>query len=191
MAENTFAVTQSDLSASPRIDWIQITSLQRDGRAVPGIENGKGMLGMVSNGKPIEGTEVKIVNARGKDLPERHAGEIVLRGNSMLSGYYRRHDATEESIFDGWYHTGDIGYMAEGELYISGRKKDLIISGGKNIFPQDLEAIASTVHGIHPGRVVAFGIDDNRLGSEAIVMVCELTDEECRLNRRNKKSRMI
>jgi acyl-CoA synthetase (AMP-forming)/AMP-acid ligase II len=69
-----------------------------------------------------------------------------------------------------------MGYMAAGQLYISGRKKDLIIVGGKNIYPQDLEAIANDIPGLYPGRTVAFGVSDERLGSEAVVMVCELTD---------------
>jgi acyl-CoA synthetase (AMP-forming)/AMP-acid ligase II len=79
-------------------------------------------------------------------------------------------------MLDGWYKTGDMGYIADGELYISGRKKDLIIVGGKNVYPQDLEAIANAISGIHPGRAVAFGVQDERMGSEAIVMVCEAED---------------
>jgi acyl-CoA synthetase (AMP-forming)/AMP-acid ligase II len=83
---------------------------------------------------------------------------------------------TAQALRDGWYYTGDMGYMAAGQLYISGRKKDLIIVGGKNIYPQDLEAIANDIPGLYPGRTVAFGVSDERLGSEAVVMVCELTD---------------
>jgi acyl-CoA synthetase (AMP-forming)/AMP-acid ligase II len=120
---------------------------------------------------------VRIVDTHRKTLPERHVGEVALRSNCMLSGYYHREDATQEAIHNGWYFTGDIGYIAGGELFISGRKKDMIIVGGKNIFPQDLEAIANGVPGLYPGRSVAFGVSDERMGSEAIVMVCELEDE--------------
>jgi len=74
----------------------------------------------------------------------------------MLSTYYLRPEITAQAIQDGWYFTGDMGYLAGGELYITGRKKDLIIVGGKNIYPQDLEAIANTTPGITPGRSVAF-----------------------------------
>jgi acyl-CoA synthetase (AMP-forming)/AMP-acid ligase II len=94
----------------------------------------------------------------------------------MLSGYYHRPNLTDEAIQNGWYYTGDMGYIAEGELYITGRKKDLIIVGGKNIYPQDLEAIANEIPGLIPGRSVAFSIFDQDLGSENIVMVCELDD---------------
>jgi acyl-CoA synthetase (AMP-forming)/AMP-acid ligase II len=96
----------------------------------------------------------------------------------MLSGYYRRDDLTAQVMFNGWYLTGDLGYIADGELYISGRKKDLIIVGGKNVYPQDLEAIANEVPGVHPGRAVAFGVPDERLGTEAIVLVCEVDTED-------------
>jgi len=131
---------------------------------------------MISCGFPVEGTQVQVVDERGEPLPERRVGEIILRSDCMLSGYYRRPELTEEAIRSGWYFTGDMGYLAEGELFVTGRKKDLIIVGGKNIYPQDLEAIASQVPGIAPGRSAAFGVYDAEVGSEKIVMVCEVED---------------
>jgi acyl-CoA synthetase (AMP-forming)/AMP-acid ligase II len=119
-----------------------------------------------------------IVDEARNTLPDRRVGEVAVRSDSMLSGYYRRHDLTAQVMFKGWYLTGDLGYIADGELYITGRKKDLIIVGGKNIYPQDLEAIANEVPGVHPGRVVAFGVPDERLGTEAIVLVCEVDTED-------------
>jgi fatty-acyl-CoA synthase len=107
-------------------------------------------------------------------LPDQRVGEIALRSDCMLSGYYRRPDLTAQSIRAGWYYTGDMGYLAYGQLYVTGRKKDMIIVGGKNVYPQDLEAIANTTPGIAPGRNVAFGLFDKSLGSENIIMVCEL-----------------
>jgi len=114
---------------------------------------------------PLAGTEVAIAGARREWLPERDVGEIVLRSAYMFTGYYRRPDLTAAAIHDGWFHTGDLGYLAEGELYVCGRKKDLIIVGGRNFHPEDIESIADGVEGIRPGRCVAFGIDDERLGS--------------------------
>lgn len=174
MAENTFAVTQHRIGRPARIDWVNIRSLQEDRVALPVDPEIIGATPMVSCGHPIFGTEIIIVDDRGESQPERRVGEIVLRSNCMLSGYFRRPDLSAESIRDGWYHTGDMGYVAEGELYITGRKKDLIIVGGKNIYPQDIEAIANEISGIVPGRSVAFGLFDPSLGSENIVMVCEL-----------------
>jgi acyl-CoA synthetase (AMP-forming)/AMP-acid ligase II len=97
----------------------------------------------------------------------------------MLTEYYHRPQTTAKAFLDGWYLTGDYGYMLKGEVYITGRKKDLIIVGGKNIYPQDLERIAMTVPGVHPGRVVAFGIFSKRVGTEQVVLVAEVdTDED-------------
>ena len=186
MAENTFAVTQTPTGQPPRVDWVLTGVLQSEKRAEPAplaepVEarpvSPEGVTPMVSCGLPIPGTEVRIVDPQRKALPERQVGEVALRGDCMLSGYYHRADATAQAIHAGWYFTGDMGYMADGELYISGRKKDMIIVGGKNVFPQDLEAIANSVPGLYPGRSVAFGVVDERMGSETIVMVCELEDE--------------
>ena len=91
----------------------------------------------------------------------------------MLSEYYKRPDITAQAMCDGWYLTGDYGYVAEGELYVSGRKKDLIIVGGNNIYPQDLEFIADNVEGVHPGRTVAFGVENEALGTEEVVVIVE------------------
>jgi acyl-CoA synthetase (AMP-forming)/AMP-acid ligase II len=132
---------------------------------------------MMSSGKPIAGTDVKIVDSDGNALPERHVGEIVLRGNSMLTGYYHLPEATEKVIRDGWYFTGDLGYLADGELFVSGRMKDLIIVGGKNIYPQDIESILNEIEGIKAGRTVAFGVFNDKLGTEDIGVVAELEDE--------------
>jgi fatty-acyl-CoA synthase len=101
----------------------------------------------------------------------------------MLTGYYNRPDATEKAMRDGWYLTGDLGYMLNGEVFISGRKKDLIIVGGKNVYPQDLERLAMEVPGVHPGRVVAFGIYNEAAGTEEVVIVAEAdeTGEDVRI----------
>jgi fatty-acyl-CoA synthase len=173
MAENTFAVTQSQTGRQPHVDWVDLPALQEQRRAALVGPSEPNATPVVSCGTPIQGTVVAIVDEGGELLPERHVGEIILRGNSMLTGYYRRPDLTSQAIRDGWYYTGDMGYLADGNVYVSGRKKDLIIVGGKNIYPQDLEAIANDVPGIYPGRAVAFGLMNETLGSEGIVMVCE------------------
>jgi acyl-CoA synthetase (AMP-forming)/AMP-acid ligase II len=107
------------------------------------------------------------------DLPDRTVGEIAVQSDCMLTEYFNRPDATEAAIKNGWYLTGDYGYIADGELYVSGRKKDLIIVGGKNVYPQDLESLASEVEGVHKGRVVAFGMYDDEEGTEEVVIIAE------------------
>ena len=181
MAENVFGVTQGGIDGPLMIDEIDRLALQEERVARPST-TGRPALRMVSCGKPIIGTEVKVVDAEGRELPERHAGELALRSNCMLAGYYNRPDATAAAFRDGWYLTGDLGYMAGGEVYVSGRKKDMIIVGGRNVFPQDLEALAGAVEGVHPGRVVVFGVENEALGTEEVALVAEvdLSEDELR-----------
>ena len=172
MAENVFAVTQSALASPLTVDFIDRETLQISRRALP-AEPGSAAA-MVSSGKPIDQVQVKIVDPGGNPLPERSIGEIALRSNCMLTGYYHRPEITSKAFLDGWYLTGDFGYFAEGELFVTGRKKDLIIVGGKNIFPQDLENLAMNVAGVHPGRVVAFGVFNLETGTEEVHIVAEV-----------------
>ena len=163
MAETVFAVTQSVLGVPP-------AETELDGRRV------------VSSGRLIAGVEARVVDAEGRPLPERAAGEIVVRGESMLSGYYRRPDLTATALRGGWYHTGDLGFLSGGELFVTGRLKDLIIVAGKNLYPQDLEEVVCSVPGVIPGRAAAFGVYDEELGTEGVVVLAEtaLTDEAAR-----------
>lgn len=176
MAENTFAVTQSALNEPVRMEAVDRDRLQMDKLAIPAGE--QPAIEMVSTGKPIEQVQVKVVDAAGASLPERQVGEVAVRSHCMLTGYYNRPDATEKALAGDWYLTGDYGYLAEGELFITGRKKDLIIVGGKNIYPQDLEMLAMTVPGVHAGRVVAFGVMDEKAGTEEVYMVAEADEAD-------------
>ena len=136
MAENTFAVTQTPIGHPARLDWVKITPLQEAHQAVPAEAHSEGAVPMVSCGFPIAGTEIAVVDAQGVQVDERQVGEIVLRSNCMLTEYYQRPEITAQAIKEGWYYTGDMGYIAGGELFITGRKKDLIIAGGRTFIPK-------------------------------------------------------
>jgi len=179
MAENVFAVTQGGLDGPVTVDEIDREAMQVQRLAVP-VTAGRPSIKMLSAGRPISNTECKVVDDKGQPAPKRTIGEIALRSNCMLSGYYHRPDATEKAFLDGWYLTGDYGYMVDGEVYVAGRKKDLIIVGGKNIYPQDLELLAMEAPGVHAGRVSAFGIFNEEAGTEDVVIVAEVdtTDPE-------------
>jgi acyl-CoA synthetase (AMP-forming)/AMP-acid ligase II len=177
MAENVFAVTQGGIEAPVTVDTVDGYALVTLRRAVS-AGGSKGTIAMLSAGLPIKNTRLRILDAKGGDLPERHIGEIAIQSDCMLSGYFRRPDLTEKAFRDGWYLSGDLGYLAGGELYITGRKKDLIIVGGKNIYPQDLERLASDVPGVHPGRAVAFGVFNAEMGTEEVVMLVESDDDD-------------
>ncbi len=173
MAENVFGVTQSDLTRRPSFN-----SLDKDAfvsrREVRRATDVASTFRMMSSGTPLANTEVRVLDDSGATLPERQIGEIALRSDCMLTGYYNRPDADQKAFRDGWFLTGDYGYLSAGELYVWGRKKDVIIVGGKNVYPQDLEALSYEVPGVHPGRAVAFGVFDEQAGTEDVVMVVEI-----------------
>lgn len=175
MAENVFAVTQGGINEPIKFDEIDLELFQKEKVAKQPVRESLTEK-MVSSGKPIMGTEIKIVDDGGQELPERSVGEVLIRSDCMLTGYYRRDDETRRSMVNGWFKTGDLGYFAEGELFVSGRKKDLIIVGGKNIYPQDIEDIVMEVSGIHPGRAVAFGIYNDLKGTEDVVVIAEVEE---------------
>jgi acyl-CoA synthetase (AMP-forming)/AMP-acid ligase II len=177
MAENVFGVTQSRLEAGSTVVELDRESFMTKRIATPPVENQPAMK-MMSSGHPLPNTQIRVVDENGNDVPERVIGEIMLKSNCMLNGYYNRPDATEAALRDGWYMSGDFGFLADGELYVSGRKKDMIIVGGKNIYPQDLESLTSEVPGVHPGRAVAFGMYDEEAGTEEVVIIAEADSED-------------
>ena len=176
MAENVFAVTQGGMDGPVVVDEIDLGALTSDGEARPAA-SGQGFR-MLSAGRPIADTEVRILDSQRRLLPDRRLGDIALRSQCMLTGYYNRPDLTAEAFHEGWYLTGDLGYTAHGELYITGRRKELIIVGGKNVYPQDIEELAGDVPGVHAGRVAAFGIFNDDLGTEEIVVVAESDSQD-------------
>ncbi|MEA3440542.1 MAG: AMP-binding protein [Chloroflexota bacterium] len=178
MAENVFAVTQGGMGEPVVEDIIDRHVYLNHQEAVPVNPYSEEMetLKMLSAGRPIANSRLNVLDDGGEELPDRHIGEIALQSDCMLMGYYKRPDLTEIAFLDGWYLTGDMGYIADGELYITGRKKDLIIVGGKNIYPQDIERLAGDVDRVHPGRVAAFGVFNDRTGTEDIVVVAEVED---------------
>jgi len=127
---------------------------------------------LVSCGSPLPGHKIEIVGEDGRPVPERHVGEILLAGPSVMLGYYHQDALTHETIRDGWLHTGDLGYLSRGELFVCGRVKDLIIANGRKYHPQDLEWAVDDLAGVRRGRVVAFGTAGQGC-ADRVVMVIE------------------
>jgi acyl-CoA synthetase (AMP-forming)/AMP-acid ligase II len=173
MAENVFAVSQGGIDSPVTVDNISQRAFFQERLALP-AKGSEFALPMLSAGIPIENTRLRILDENRQELPERHIGEIAILSDCMLTEYYHRLDATAQAFHNGWYLTGDLGYLAGNEVYITGRKKDLIIVGGKNVYPQDLESLASEVEGVHPGRVAAFGVPNQETGTEDVIIVAEL-----------------
>jgi fatty-acyl-CoA synthase len=129
-------------------------------------------------GKAVPGLEMKVVDPQTREiLPDRHVGELLLRGTSVTPGYFKRPEATLEMFHDGWLCTGDLAYLLEGELVICGRIKDVIIVGGRNVFPEDIERAVGQVEGVRAGNVIAFGVDGYK-GKESVVVVAEVRSDD-------------
>jgi fatty-acyl-CoA synthase len=129
-------------------------------------------------GKAVPGLEMKVVHPDTyEELPERHVGELLLRGTSVTPGYYKRPDATAALFRDGWLCTGDLAYLLDGELILCGRIKDVIIVGGRNVFPEDIERAVGTLDGVRAGNVIAFGVEGYK-GKESVVVVAEVRADD-------------
>jgi fatty-acyl-CoA synthase len=136
----------------------------------PGVE-GSRRLPLL--GRPVPGLEIRVVDPdTGVPLREREVGELEIRGTSVTPGYYRRPDANAELFHDGWLRTGDLSYLLDGQLVMCGRIKDVIIVGGRNLFPEDVERAVGRLEGVRAGNVIAFGVEGDR-GRESLVVVAE------------------
>lgn len=169
LAEATLAVTFSSLREPMRSDRVDSASIQQ---GYAKLANGKAAMTLVSCGKVFPGHRISIRDEKGESLEERRVGEVWVSGPSITHGYYRNAEATAECFQEGWLRTGDIGYLAEEQLYICGRAKDLIILNGKNFYPQDIERVVSEIRGIRQDQCVAFSRLDTA-GKEECVVVAE------------------
>ncbi len=161
----------------PRIDCIDRVRFARSGHALPIPCGGEDALEVVACGRPLPGYRIRVADAEGRALPERHEGQVQFQGPSATQGYYRNPRATEVLIRDGWHDTGDRGYLAGGDIHITGRVKDLIIRGGRNLYPYEIEQAVGEVAGIRKGCVAAFAAADPRTGSERLVVVAETREQ--------------
>ncbi len=173
LAECSVGLTAPPVDRGPRLDRVNRRDLQEGGRAEP-VADGDAALRIVSCGHPLPGHEVRVVDASGARVAERREGHVEFRGPSATAGYYRNPAATRELIgADGWLATGDLGYLADGELFLTGRRKDLIVKGGRNLHPHEAEEVAGRVAGVRAGCVAAFGITDRERGTERFVVLAE------------------
>jgi len=184
MAENVFAVTLSDIDrpSGPARIWVDGQQFRSTHRIVPVAQGTPGALSFTSSGRLLPNQQVRIVSDSGAVLGNDFVGEIVIKSDCLFEGYYNRPDLTAQVLADGWYRTGDLGFYLQGDLYVVGRKKDLLIIGGENIYPQDVEEIIGGHPAIHDGRVIAMGVYNPDLGTEDIVVVAEVEQEEALAN---------
>ena len=181
LAEASLAVTFPPLDRGPRVDFVDRELFTAQGRAATAADDSSA-IAFVSSGKAVPNHEVCIVDDAGNEVPDRTEGFLWFRGPSATSGYYNNPAATEQ-LFPAaaharsgefpWVNTGDRAYRAEGEIFVTGRVKDIIIKGGRNLYPHEVEELAARVAGVRKGCVVAFGLKDVGSGTEKLVVVAE------------------
>jgi 1-acyl-sn-glycerol-3-phosphate acyltransferase len=173
LAENSVGLAFPPLLRGPCIDTIRREAFQSAGEAIPAEADDPSALRFPACGQPIAGHQIRIVDSAGRELPDRREGRVQFRGPSATQGYCRNPDATRR-LFDGeWLETGDRGYIATGDLHVTGRTKDIIIRAGRNIHPSDIEAAVGDLEGVLPGGVAAFGSADLSSGTERLIVLAE------------------
>ncbi|MFQ5780163.1 MAG: AMP-binding protein, partial [Nitrospiria bacterium] len=173
LAESSVALTCPHIESLPRIDRVSREAFERDRKAVTQADSEPSPLEFVSCGQPIPDHQVRIIDDNGKTVGERMEGRVEFRGPSCTEGYYRNPEETASLRHDGWLISGDLGYWANGELFITGRKKDVIIKSGRNLYPHEIEEVVGDIAGIRKGCVAAFGTYDKGLSTEKLVVVAE------------------
>ncbi|SEB24362.1 AMP-binding protein [Variovorax sp. YR216] len=178
LAESAVGLAFRPLREAPRIDCIDRHQLHRAGRAEPVPGDAPQAMRVVACGLPLPGHEIRVVDEGGAEVPERVEGRIQFRGPSATSGYFRNPEATR-LLFDGsWLDTGDVGYVAQGEIHLTSRAKDLIIRGGDNLHPYELEEAIGALPGVRRGCVAVFAAADPVSASERVVVLAETRETE-------------
>ncbi len=178
LAECSVGLTFPPLARVPVIDHIQREPFTGEGRAIPATKDDARALSFVACGYSLPEHEVRVVDATGSEIGDRQEGRLQFRGPSATHGYYRNPEATQH-LFDGdWLDSGDLAYTVDGEVYLTGRVKDVIIRAGRNIYPQELEEAISNITGIRRGCVAVFPAPDPASGSERVIVVAETRETE-------------
>jgi fatty-acyl-CoA synthase len=190
MAEVAIAGTFPEPMSGLRTDPVDRTILEaeRYAASVPADHERARHLAIL--GRPVDGLEIRVTDPEtGAELGEREVGELEIRGTSVTPGYYKRPDANEDLFHDGWLRTGDLAYLLDGEMVMCGRIKDMIIVGGRNVFPEDIERALADVDGVRAGNVIAFGIAGDQ-GKEGLVVVAETKSDDLPEVRRSVGARV-
>lgn len=183
LAESTVGLAFPPLGRPPLIDRIDRESLTRRGLAAPARADDRMVIEVASCGQPLPGHEIRIVDEMGREQVDRHEGRLEFRGPSATSGYFRDELKTRELIRDGWLDSGDQAYMAAGEVYLTGRIKDMIIRAGRHIYPQEIEQAVGDISGVIKNGVAAFGTVDAASGTERTVILVETATADPALGR--------
>lgn len=173
LAECAVGLAVPVLGRPARIDRVRREDLASAGQARPALPDDRHALRFVSCGRALPGHEMRVVDDADRELPERHVGHLQFRGPSTTAGYFRNPEANRRLFHDTWLDSGDLAYMADGEVFFTGRVKDMIIRGGRNLYPYELEEAIGRQEGVRRGCVAVFSAPDEVSGSERLVAVAE------------------
>lgn len=178
LAESSVGLAFPPLGRLPVIDRVNRDRLSAHGVAEPAKPDDPRPLEIVACGQPLPGHEIRIVDEAGYELGERREGRLEFRGPSTTRGYFRNENKTRELFHDGWLDSADRAYMAGGDVYITGRIKDIIIRAGRHLYPQEIEEAVADIPGIRKGGVAVFGVTDRASGTERVVVLAETRETD-------------
>jgi 1-acyl-sn-glycerol-3-phosphate acyltransferase len=178
LAENSVGLAFPPLGRVPLIDRIDRDALSQRQSADIAAPVDTRPLEIVACGQPLPGHEVRIVDEFGHELGERQEGRLEFRGPSATSGYFQNDRKTAELIRNGWLDSGDRAYIAAGDIFVTGRIKDIIIRAGRHIYPQEIEEAVAEIEGIRKGCVAVFGLTDRKSGTERVVVLAETRERD-------------
>ncbi len=178
LAENAVGLAFPPRGRAPLVDRVERETMTREGSARPAADDDPRALEFVASGQPLPRHEIRIVDANGRELGERREGRLEFRGPSSTAGYFRNEAKTRDLIRNGWLDSGDRAYMAKGDIFITGRIKDIIIRAGRHLYPQEIEEAVGLIPGVRKGCVAVFGALDPRSGTERVVVVAETAETD-------------
>jgi 1-acyl-sn-glycerol-3-phosphate acyltransferase len=173
LAESSVGLSFHEPGSGPLIDRIKRNPFMDSGQAIPAAENDTNVLEFVSCGQPLPGHQIRIVDENDRELPERTEGHLQFLGPSTTSGYFKNPEKTSSLFHGEWLDSGDKAFIAAGEVYITGRTKDIIVRAGRNIYPVELEEAIGKVDGIREGNVAVFGSSSDKNSTEELIILAE------------------
>jgi len=196
MAEATLAVTVPDLNTPLIVDHIDRVESKKSDIAVPAhpadYADSEKTRTFIACGKPMAGFDIEVRDNAGKKLAERQIGHILIKGPSLMDGYYQNEEASQDVLVGkGWLNTGDMGYVLEGQIVITGRSKDLILHNGRNVWPQDIEWAVEGLESVRGGDVAAFSIEKDDQEHVVVLLQCRLSDAQERTELRRKAAGVV
>jgi 1-acyl-sn-glycerol-3-phosphate acyltransferase len=173
LAENSVGLAFPPVRRGPVIDRVDRRALTQRGVALPAAGEDAAVVELPSCGRPLPGHQIRIIDATGREIPERQVGRLEFQGPSATAGYFRNPEKTAALIHGDWLDSGDLAYAANGEIYVTGRVKDIIIRAGRNIYPQELEELVGGLQGVRKGCVAVVSGPDETSGTERLIVVAE------------------